>query len=232
MRSRARCCCSQDHRRKANTPDGGANRHEASFNCAKASTRIEKLICSDPEVSDLDGELASAYRRSLTSASEPDALKAEQRTWLTTERSKCWNVPCLRQTYQKRIAILTTSQAGERAALSTPPAPKQVPFGTAVCDAVRNEIARGWPMFHKKGEGSALSRIDWRPVDAARSLPPELQEDAEESRFDFDNDGIGDRVFSVEFDNHYMQGSVLLIERGPELRDRWFIPVSSTQRRS
>jgi uncharacterized protein len=34
----------------------------ASFDCAKASTRVERLICADKDVSALDDRLASTYR--------------------------------------------------------------------------------------------------------------------------------------------------------------------------
>ena len=37
----------------------------ASFDCAKAATTTEQLICGDPQLSQLDGQLAQAYRRAL-----------------------------------------------------------------------------------------------------------------------------------------------------------------------
>jgi len=36
-----------------------------SFNCKKATTSIEKHICSDKEVSTLDDKLAKVYKRVL-----------------------------------------------------------------------------------------------------------------------------------------------------------------------
>lgn len=78
----------------------------ASFDCAKAKTPVEKMICSDATLSELDGRLASAYRRALGLASNPEPLKAEQRAWLTTERKRCADVACLRQAYQQRRTAL------------------------------------------------------------------------------------------------------------------------------
>ena len=78
----------------------------ASFDCKKAATAIEKLTCSDAGLSELDGKLADAYRRALAIVAHPDALKAEQRTWLTAERAKCADVACLREAYQRRIIAL------------------------------------------------------------------------------------------------------------------------------
>jgi uncharacterized protein len=78
----------------------------ASFDCAKAKTPVEKMICSDAALSELDGRLASAYRRALGLASNPEALKVEQRAWLTNERRKCADVACLRRSYQQRLTAL------------------------------------------------------------------------------------------------------------------------------
>jgi len=78
----------------------------ASFDCAKAKTPVEKMICSDAALSELDGRLASAYRRALGLASNPEPLKVEQRSWLTNERSKCADVACLKRSYQQRLTAL------------------------------------------------------------------------------------------------------------------------------
>jgi len=56
----------------------------ASFNCKKASTQAERMICNDPDISVADTEMARAYK-SLHAAlpkSERDLLKADQRKWL------------------------------------------------------------------------------------------------------------------------------------------------------
>ena len=37
----------------------------ASFDCAKASSKTEKAICTDPELSKLDEDLASSYKEML-----------------------------------------------------------------------------------------------------------------------------------------------------------------------
>jgi uncharacterized protein len=78
----------------------------ASFDCAKAKTPVEKMICSDAALSELDGRLASAYRRALGLASNPEPLKVEQRSWLTNERSKCADVACLKRSCQQRLTAL------------------------------------------------------------------------------------------------------------------------------
>src|SRR5262245_41071051 len=90
----------------AASKDAAPEARGASFDCAKASTRIEKLSCSDGEASDLDGQLARVYRATLAGAGDADSLKAEQRAWLTGQRNKCADVACVRDEYKKRLAAL------------------------------------------------------------------------------------------------------------------------------
>jgi uncharacterized protein len=56
----------------------------ASFNCKKATNWLEKTICSDPELSKLDEQMAKAYQDTLASLS-PEGQKETkeyQRQWL------------------------------------------------------------------------------------------------------------------------------------------------------
>jgi len=43
----------------------------ASFDCAKASTRIERLICSSPALSELDTKVAKRYGEALVRSPDP-----------------------------------------------------------------------------------------------------------------------------------------------------------------
>jgi uncharacterized protein len=101
--------------------------HAASFDCAKASTSIEKNICADSQLSNLDSQLMQAYRQSLASAGNGDAVKAEQRAWLVEARNKCQDVACLKSAYAERIAALTgapvTPDSGTSGEAATHPAP-------------------------------------------------------------------------------------------------------------
>ena len=58
----------------------------ASFDCTKAATAGEKIVCGDPALSRLDEVLADAYRQALSASVEPETLKAEQREWLRAFR--------------------------------------------------------------------------------------------------------------------------------------------------
>jgi uncharacterized protein YecT (DUF1311 family) len=64
--------------------------HAASFDCAKATSPIEKAICSDPHLSALDDQLSIAYQIALRSASEGDiVVRHQQRAWLSNLNEQC-----------------------------------------------------------------------------------------------------------------------------------------------
>ncbi|MCX5580968.1 lysozyme inhibitor LprI family protein [Kaistia terrae] len=61
----------------------------ASFSCSKASATDERLICSDPHLSAVDGDMGKAFSTARRQVSNKAALLADQRRWLRSERSKC-----------------------------------------------------------------------------------------------------------------------------------------------
>ena len=77
-----------------------------SFDCAKASTAQEKMICADRELSRLDVELSQAYSRARSQRADKDGLRKEQTQWLRTNVRACTDKPCLADTYKKRITEL------------------------------------------------------------------------------------------------------------------------------
>jgi uncharacterized protein len=83
-----------------------ANTHAASFDCAGASSPVEKAICADPYTSSLDEKLGVLWRTTLPQVADPQALKADQRAWLKN-RSLCGAEPaCLRREYLMRLTEL------------------------------------------------------------------------------------------------------------------------------
>ncbi|MBS4095856.1 MAG: DUF1311 domain-containing protein [Sulfuricella sp.] len=85
-----------------------AQPHAASFDCDKAKSRIEKLICADNDVSILDTDLTSYFRQALATVKDAEAakLKIEQRRWLRGVRDKCATPACLKEAYEKRVETL------------------------------------------------------------------------------------------------------------------------------
>lgn len=78
----------------------------ASFPCDKAKSTQEKLICSDPELSGLDGELGDVYQRAILFLKDHSKFRDEQRTWLKEWRDRCVDVTCLIGEYRERIRVI------------------------------------------------------------------------------------------------------------------------------
>ena len=95
------------------------------FDCAKAQTPVEKLICAAPEIGALDSALNSAVQSRLAAApQERSDFLADSRRWLA-ERDKTCAVPpgrlppdkrraaiaCLAEVYHKRLSALMEGAA-------------------------------------------------------------------------------------------------------------------------
>ncbi|MGH8374239.1 MAG: lysozyme inhibitor LprI family protein [Pseudomonas sp.] len=78
--------------------------HAVSFDCKKASTFVEKEICSDATLGKLDDALTDNYNAMLATdlGDGGTSLKKEQRAWLA-ERNKCKTNKCLVDLYRKRV---------------------------------------------------------------------------------------------------------------------------------
>lgn len=87
----------------------------ASFDCALAQSASEKLICSSPELSKLDEELARQYKSRLTTANNPAELKSEQRRWLKKLRAQCQDAQCYIKAYNERMSLWQTPPSNELA---------------------------------------------------------------------------------------------------------------------
>lgn len=77
----------------------------ASFDCRKAATSVEKVICGDPQISDLDGQLAKLYAAALRTGASQDAVRTAQRAWIKL-RNGCADSSCVKAAYEERIAEL------------------------------------------------------------------------------------------------------------------------------
>ena len=79
----------------------------AGFDCAKAATLVEKSICADKRLSELDDRLMTAYKGAMSASPDPKNVKAMQLSWLANERNKCQDAECLRGAYAKQVAKLS-----------------------------------------------------------------------------------------------------------------------------
>lgn len=108
-----------------------------SFDCARAASSAEELVCSDAGLAALDRRVAERYAAAQEAAGEGaagDELRAYQRGWIKG-RDECWKAAdpraCVEAAYLRREAELVTQWMLEE------------PTGTAVwtCDGnAANEV--------------------------------------------------------------------------------------------
>ena len=86
----------------------GCSAHAASFDCAKAQTSVEKLICADVDLSKLDEDMAAAYTKSANVSGGAASIRRRQKQWLK-ERNACVDAACVKSAYQSRARTLAQS---------------------------------------------------------------------------------------------------------------------------
>jgi tetratricopeptide (TPR) repeat protein len=131
-----------------------------SFDCGKATTPVEKLICNSPELSKLDVSLAETYKEAV---SKDRSVRDDQRSW-NGEKNKCSDVECLKTAYEDRISqLVNLIVRHDRAALRQDQA--QPPPQRAISLAERTAIQLG-------PETNAMCLLlSWRQI--GLSLAPE-----------------------------------------------------------
>ena len=92
---------------------GVATAQRPAYDCNKANSSIERLICEDAELASLDRAVANVYALALSKAGNehPLVLKAEQRGWIKG-RNDCWKSndrrQCVVELYRLRLIELQT----------------------------------------------------------------------------------------------------------------------------
>ena len=82
------------------------NTYSASFDCAKASTVVEKSICSNATLSTLDDQLTAIYSKAFKVSSAQSELKKQELDWIKTKRNICTTENCISVAYSTRITEL------------------------------------------------------------------------------------------------------------------------------
>lgn len=80
----------------------------AGFDCTKASTNIEEMICSNETLSKLDDQNTLLFKKYKSVSNDLNFIVQDQRDWLKHTRNNCQDAPCLEETYHKRNAYLTS----------------------------------------------------------------------------------------------------------------------------
>ncbi|MDB5869938.1 MAG: hypothetical protein JWP96_2270 [Polaromonas sp.] len=86
---------------------GAAAQFSPSFDCAKARSVPEKMICADAELARLDRELARVYARAKNSAADPAAFRRQQDLEWRRREAICRDRGCLLRWYAHRRDQLT-----------------------------------------------------------------------------------------------------------------------------
>lgn len=105
-----------------------------SFDCAKASNAVERAICTDPALAELDVQMASQYKQVVHATADKKALKADQRRWLQQMHSQCADgaFQCIQQHYRERLTQLKQSNTSAPAPTTvTQPPVTAIPARTA-----------------------------------------------------------------------------------------------------
>ncbi|MBS1872093.1 MAG: hypothetical protein JSU00_02695 [Acidobacteria bacterium] len=96
---------------------------QPSFDCTRAATLVEKQICADPDLAQLDVGMADAFRGLLNRASPEDAtaIGRDQAAWFRSYAAAC-NAPmgerdrsqCIAQRLDARRRELERRQAADK----------------------------------------------------------------------------------------------------------------------
>jgi len=87
----------------------------ASFDCTKAQSSTERMICGDPQLSKMDEDLGALYVRAKALAPDPVAFKKQTNLEWRYREKNCTDQQCLIDWYQRRTAqlaaVISASQA-------------------------------------------------------------------------------------------------------------------------
>jgi len=183
----------------------------ASFDCGKATSEVEKLICSDVLLSKSDDDLAALYAKTLKQAADPASVKKRQREWFSTVHNSCTNAECLREAYATRISELLLVKK-----LKSACGPKAIISDAEACQLVVEHANRG--ILDKLREPST-AMPEMENIERIFGESPFL-DNLSYWRLDLNNDGIPDHLgISVQGTAHVSYGYVLSGKKGSAVQE-------------
>lgn len=78
-----------------------------SFDCAKATTGTERMICSSKELAEVDVRMVDLYKMARNNSPNKQALTREQNSWRKNVRDACTDTACIFKVYEDRIRQLS-----------------------------------------------------------------------------------------------------------------------------
>ncbi len=182
----------------------------ASFDCAKAATKIEKLICGDDELSRLDEELNAAYKKALKDEKQADSTKQAQKQWIKV-RNGCSNVTCVKRAYETRLtSINANTLASEGIAEQHEDIQPDKPgffrlnksTNDKVCSTLNQIINGDITKFGKTRFDTHTEFVKWRNVEESqidRGAGNIYDGILERANVDINNDGVVDQVIKSQW---------------------------------
>ena len=181
----------------------------ASFDCDKASTKVENLICKNSGLSKLDEDLGASYSKALKTVSNPFALRLQQREWIKL-RNQCTDKSCLEAAYQGRIdEIIAIAKEKRVPALHAADQTYALLMSKndKMCNYMRDLMEADLHQFNRVYDdgyrfvstNDVFNAVPWKPARASLGLvgnePPYTEDGQLESAlFDLNNDGVLDYV--------------------------------------
>ncbi len=98
-------------------PSTGVATARPSFDCAKARSTPEKLICRDAELAQLDRDLGRLHARAKAAAPDPAAFRRQNDAEWRRREANCRDRECLLQwyTHRRQQLLVTLEEAGQDA---------------------------------------------------------------------------------------------------------------------
>lgn len=151
-----------------------------SYNCAKASSRMERFICDEPDLADLDSAFGSHYAETLARHTDlTQRLRQEQRAWLKDRQGQCGGIDpaqsteaadrlfvCLRDAYVQRNMELFV--------LNDTPQPIAGPADIGAAGTYTGK-AGTVTLSATKPDGSASVSVDVRAADGSCAIKGGVQ---------------------------------------------------------
>jgi hypothetical protein len=100
-----------------------------SFDCTKARSAAERLICNDPELVALDNRYSASYAKAKSMATDKAALLTIGRKELQRRELECMEKACLVDWYSRMIALMDRVAETPDSTPSDTPGPARMPPG-------------------------------------------------------------------------------------------------------
>jgi uncharacterized protein len=186
-----------------------------SFDCAQASTHVERMICSDSTLSDLDKRVALAYR-AAASGRDAATIRAEQRRWLSEVRDKCADVPCLTEAYGARLEALEVRQAQtSRVSRCEPPVGPKRPGSVDECSFPVPDQCTDTPSLRKYGWAATLclgrlidAELEKRKAEATKAGAEQVEKESRvQTEFQNLTKALCDRYYACDGTMSFLIGN-------------------------